>query len=317
MRRFLLGSALMLMSLAGCAYKTIQVNYMRPAEINLKGVNQIAIGGVYGPGPYEVAAARMKGQLEEAIVNSGRFKLVDSSKTAQVIGQLALFNSGLYDTSKAPELGKLLPASIFVYATITKYDTGTRIDREEKKTAEGAVYYRYTRTSWAEMETSFQVIDCETGTILSVKNLTHREQDVYGEDNNPNPREADYNYLLDCDRTWIVGAFMKVIAPYQDTAAVRFAKQKKIPQVEQGIGQVRIGDWTGAITTFEAGYAAYPNDALVVYDLGLAYEYTYQFDRAEELFKKAYGMQPKNSTFRNEIENCRRLRTEYQKLQAQ
>ena len=122
MRRFLVGSAMMLLSLMGCAYKTVQVNYMRPAEINLKGINQIAIGGVYGPGPYEVAAASMKGQLEEAIVSSGRFTLVDRSRTQQVLGELALVNSGLFDSSKAPQLGKLLPASIFIYATVTRYD---------------------------------------------------------------------------------------------------------------------------------------------------------------------------------------------------
>jgi tetratricopeptide (TPR) repeat protein len=307
----------MLLSLMGCAYKTIQVNYMRPAEVNLKGIKQIAIGGVYGYGPYEVAASSMKGQLEEAIFNSGRFTLVDRSRTQQVLGELALVNSGIFDTTKAPQLGKLLPASIFVYATVNRYDVDTRVDREERKNTDGTVYYRYTRTSWAEVEASFQVIDCETGVILAVKTLRSRAQDVYGEDNNPNPRYADYNPLLDTARNDVVFSFMKVIAPYQDTASVRFAKQKKIPQIEQGIGQVRVGDWAGSIQTFEAAYAAYPNDPRVIYNLGLAYEYTFQFDRADEMFKKAYSLDTKNSTYGNEIENCRRLRAEYEKLQAQ
>jgi tetratricopeptide (TPR) repeat protein len=317
MRRFVIGSALVLLGLMGCAYKTVRVNYMRPAEINLKGVKQIAIGGVYGPGPYEIAASTMKGQLEEAIINSGRFTLVDRSRTQQALAELALVNSGLFDSSKAPQLGKLLPASIFIYATVNRYDTDTRVDREERKNSDGTVYYRYTRTSWAEAEASFQVIDCETGVILAVKTLRGRDQEVYGEDNNPNPRYADYNPLLDSARNNVISSFMKVIAPYQDTASVRFAKQKKVPQIEQGIAQVRIGDWASAITTFEAAYAAYPNDPHVIYNLGLSYEYTFQFDRAEEMFKKAYGLQPKNAIYKNEIENCRRLRAEYEKLQAQ
>jgi Curli production assembly/transport component CsgG/Tetratricopeptide repeat len=317
MRRFLVGSALMLLSLMGCAYKTIQVNYMRPAEVNLKGIKQIAIGGVYGYGPYEVAASSMKGQLEESIFNSGRFTLVDRSRTQQVLGELALVNSGIFDTSKAPQLGKLLPASIFIYATVNRDDTGTRVDRSEQKTSEGNVYYRYTRTSWGETEVSFQVIDCETGVILAVKTLRGRAEDIYSEDNNSNPRYADYNPLLDNARNKVIAAFMKVIAPYEDTANVRFAKQKKVPQVEQGIGLVRVGDWAGSIQAFEAAYAAYPNDSRVIYNLGLSYEYTFQFARAEEMFTKAYKLEPKNSTYKNEIENCRRLRAEYEKLQAQ
>jgi tetratricopeptide (TPR) repeat protein len=315
MRKLFLG-ALLLLNLMGCAYKTINVNYMRPAEINLKGHTQIAIGGVYGAGPYDPAAATTKAKLQELIFNSGRFQLVDPSKMSQILGQLAITNSGLFDMSKAPELGKLLPATIFIYAQVLRYDANTRVDRNERKRDDGSVYYNYVRTSWAEVEISFQVIDCETGVLLAVKTLRDRYEQTTNADDNPNPPYIDYPPLLEYAHNNILNAFMKVIAPYQDTAAVRFAKNKKVPQVTQGIDKIKVGDWAGAIQSFEAAYAAYPSDPTVMYNLGLAYEYTFQFDRAEELFKKAYAAKPKGP-YKSEIENCRQRKSEYEKLQAQ
>lgn len=314
----LVGGAIALGFLGACTPK-VSVNYMRPAEVNLKGINQIAIGGIWGGPQYGVAAQSMKGQLEEAIFNSGRFKLVDRSNTSKVIGEIALSQSGFMETSSAPKLGQLLPASVLVFGSITKYNVGEKVERSANPSRveeNGTKHWNYTRTAWADVEVNFQVIYCETGEILAVKTVRAHREDYRTEEDNPTPAYINTDPLLDSARYEVVERFMKVIAPYQDTAIVRLQKDKKVPQMAQGINYIKAGSWNEAIKTLEEAYAAYPSNPKVIYNLGICYEYTYQFDRAEELFNKAYGIKP-NGAYKAELENNRRMKAEYIKLQQQ
>ena len=67
-----LARAVPLSLLLACGTVAVRVPVMKPAEINMAPYNSVAIGGMTGSGDRPVSEA-----LEEALVNSQRFTVVD------------------------------------------------------------------------------------------------------------------------------------------------------------------------------------------------------------------------------------------------
>jgi tetratricopeptide (TPR) repeat protein len=295
--------------LSACTPK-LRIPYWRPAEVNLKSITNIAVGGVYGPGSPEIEA-----ELQQAIFDGGRFQLVDSAHTQQVLSELAFQNTGLVDSSQASALGKQFGAAALIFAQTTTYDVQEKLDKNVYKDDKGVSHTTWTRDAWATVETSFQVIDCETGKILAIKKLqakSHASLSATDEQ----PGYIDPGPLYTDARAQVVSSFMKVIAPYQDYAVVKLYKDKNVPQLDVGIRYAKTGAWDAAIKEFEAAYAAYPASDKAMYDLGVAYTYTWQFDKALPLLEKAYATSPKGA-YEVEIANCKRLWEERKKLESQ
>lgn len=312
MRRFLqVWGALLLLAVLAACNPAIRVPYQRPAKINLRGVNQIAIGGIYGQGGDVLYT-----DLGQAIFNSNRFQLVDRQNTERLLAEIAFQNSGFVSESQTAQVGKLFGAGALIFINISNYTAADRVEKTNSYTdSNGVAHTDWRRTSWGVVEAGFQVIDCETGRVLAIENLKgYYEEYLTATDQQPG--YSDPNNLLSRARADIVGQFIRVIAPYEDYALIKFAKDRDIPQFEAGIRAIQTGNWGEGIRQFEAAYAAYPSDPRAMYNLGVAYEYTWQFDRALPLLEKAYQTKAKGVYLR-EIDNCKRLAAERAALEAQ
>src|SRR3954470_166429 len=90
---------LSLLTLA-CGTVAVRVPVMKPAEINMAPYNSVAIGGMTGSGDRPVSEA-----LEEALVNSQRFTVVDRQHMSSIMRELQLSSTDLADPNAAAKLG--------------------------------------------------------------------------------------------------------------------------------------------------------------------------------------------------------------------
>ena len=117
---------------------------------------------------------------------------------------------------------------------------------------------------------------------------------------------------------------MKSIVPHQEFMYANFQKDSDIPQLEGGIGWAERGDWKKAQDTFNSAATDAERNvklkagqiAKAYWNLGLSYEYAGDYDKAEQMINKAYGMS-NDKDMLGEIDNIHRLQADAKKLAEQ
>ena len=118
-------SALAAGFLCACGTVAVRVPVMRPAEINMAPYQSVAIGDMSGGGNHP-----MTDSLEEALVNTNRFTVVDRQHMSQLMRELRLSSSDLADPSAAAKLGRVVAAGALIFGDVqTNY-------REQRRTGE-------------------------------------------------------------------------------------------------------------------------------------------------------------------------------------
>src|SRR4051812_20375469 len=82
--------------LCACSTVSVRVPVMKPAEINMSPYNSVAIGGMTGS-----ADRIISGSLEEALVSTQRFTVVDRQHMDRVMRELQLSSTDLADPNSA------------------------------------------------------------------------------------------------------------------------------------------------------------------------------------------------------------------------
>jgi tetratricopeptide (TPR) repeat protein len=103
-----------------------------------------------------------------------------------------------------------------------------------------------------------------------------------------------------------------------------FAKDGDIPQLEGGIGWAERGDWKQAQTTFNAAAQDAEKNlklksaqiAKCYWNLGLAYEYAGDYEKANAMINIAY-QKSNDKDMLNELDNIKRLQADAAKLAEQ
>jgi len=302
---------------SGCGTVKVPVKVTHPAEINMAKYKQVAISRIDG-NLGNAFADDLKGRL----VESGKFTLVDRARLDQIMRELNLSNSDLVQSNKAAKLGKLLPATAII--------TGRADGRyEEKMTFMETTCYRdkmkypcqaCTRTGTYLTGGSIDVIDVATAQILKSKSLEFRCQ---GSTNATGaPCEAiDVSGLTSYCVDQNVTRFIKAITPWTEFVQAPFQTDGDLPNLEAGVNMAKIGDMQGAADTFRAAASSAEMNpkvgpktiAKAYFNLGLAYQYSDEFGKAMEAFKKSYVLDPSDATA-NEIKQCEKLQREKRKL---
>jgi len=304
----------------GCATVRVPVQVTHPAEINMAKYKQVAITKIRNLG--EPFAADLKDRL----VESGRFTLVDRARLDQIMRELKLSNDDLVAQSKkAAKLGNLLPATAIItgrtdgkYDEKVTYSNGTCYrDKNDKK---GYPCRTYTRTGIYSTSGSIDVIDVSTSQILKSRQLGNRCENSNSATGGE-PETIDKDALASTCINQNVTKFMKAISPWTETVQAPFRKDGELPELESGVNKAKIGDMQGAADTFAAAAKSAEMNpkvkpktiAMAYWNMGLAYQYSDQFDKAITAFKKSCVLDPSDECTQ-EIKNCEKLRQEKRKL---
>jgi tetratricopeptide (TPR) repeat protein len=303
--------------LSACGSVAVRVPVLKPAEINMASYQSVGIGTMTGNANTAVSDA-----LEEALVNSQRFTVVDRQHMNQIMKELQLSSTDLADGKSAAKLGKVVTAGALIFgdttATFRETPSETKYTDDKKvshsiNSVKGEVYVRAT----------FKVVDVSTGRLLVAKTYEERRDDTNRAiDKRPDP--VDRRGLEQGARQAVIARFMKAIVPHQEYMEANFQKDGDIPQLEGGIGYAQRGDWKQAQQTFnDAAQDAEKNVKLkagqigkAYWNLGLSYEYAGEYDKANDMINKAYKLS-NDTNMLNELDNVKRLQADAKRLADQ
>jgi curli biogenesis system outer membrane secretion channel CsgG len=309
--------ALAALACAACGSVAVRVPVMKPAEINMAPYNSVAIGGMTGN-----ANRQMTDALEEALMNTQRFTVVDRQHMDKVLKELQLSSTDLADPNAAAKLGKVVTAGALIFG-----DVG---DQYREQPSES--HYKDDKNvqhTWHQIKgevnvrATFKIVDVSTGRLIIAKTYEeHREDTNRGLDRRADP--IDRNSLERQARSAVIDRFMKAIVPHQEYQYASFQKDGDIPALEGGIGWAERGDWKKAQDAFNT--AAQDSEknvklkanqiAKCYWNLGLSYEYAGDYDKADQMINKAYSLS-NDKDMLNELDNIKRLQADAARLAEQ
>lgn len=316
MKNLVLG-ALAAGMLCACGTVAVRVPVMKPAEINMAPYQSVAIGEMTGSGNRPVSDS-----LEEALVNSSRFTVVDRQHMNQVMRELHLSSTDLADPNAAAKLGKVVTAGALIFGDVQH--SYREQPNEQRYQDDKKVWHTiYAVKGEAYVRATFKIVDVSTGRLIVAKTYEERRDDT-NRALDRRPEQVDRIALENSARRAVVDRFMKAIVPHQEYMYANFQKDGDIPQLEGGIGWAERGDWKKAQSTFNDAVQASEKNvklksgqvAKCYWNLGLSYEYAGDYDKAETMVNKAYELS-NDKDMLGEIDNIHRLQADARKLAEQ
>ncbi len=315
--RVLARASLVALLCAACGTVSVRVPVMKPAEINMAPYNSVAIGGMTGNGNGPISDS-----LEEALVNSQRFTVVDRQHMDKVLRELQLSSTDLADPNAAARLGKVVTAGAMIFGDVQ--DSYREQPSEQHfKDDKNVQHTWHVLRGEANVRANFKIVDVSTGKLIIAKTYEEKRDDTNrGFDKRPEPIDRDS--LERQARQAVIDRFMKAIVPHQEYQYANFRKDSDIPQLEGGIGWAERGDWKQAQQTFNtAAQDAEKNLKLksdqiakAYFDLGLAYEYAGDYDKAAAMINIAY-QKSNDREMLNELDSIKRLQDDARRLAEQ
>jgi hypothetical protein len=315
--------------LSGCASGRVRVPVMRPAEINLSRYPTLGVAGLAGGD----GASTVTGLLEEALIGTRRFQVVDRQRIDAVMSELQLASTDLADSGKSVKLGSLLVAGALIDGRVEERYVETPHEEtfRDKKGAEHV--HRFTEARLT-VHASLRVTDVTTGTLLLVREV-EAVRGTFGSDAGAHLARsllgAVLGHALDVEhdttdaapdrsgfereaRAEVVRRFVEAITPTQQFVEVSFATDSAVPQLETGVAWARRGEWQKAQDTFGAAVQACERDvnisaptlAKAYLDAGLAQAYGGAPEKALPLLEKAYALSAERRML-DELDAAKRL----------
>ena len=302
---------------AACGTVAVRVPVMKPAEINMAPYSSVAIGGMSGNGDRP-----MSDSLEEALVNTQRFTVVDRQHMDKVLRELQLSSTDLADPNAAAKLGKVVTAGALIFGDVSD-NYREQPSEQHFKDDKSVQHTWHVLKGEATVRATFRITDVSTGRLIIAKTYEEKRDDTNrGLDKRPDP--IDRGSLERGARQAVLDRFMKAIVPHQEFMVANFQKDSDIPQLEGGIGWAERGDWKKAQETFNAAAQdgeknvklKAPQIAKAYWNLGLSYEYAGDYDKANAMINKAYGMS-NDKEMLGELDNIKRLQADATRLSEQ
>lgn len=317
---FSIGLVIVLLIITGCATTAVMMTVQRPAEVNLKGFERIAIGTISGTDSKDVEDA-----LTTSLVNSGRFEVLDRNHLNRVMQEHNLSMGETFDQSTAAQLGNFIGAAILVFGRVQLSNTDNNVTKEEPYTIthkDGSVshHQKFTRTVKQTLKVNLQMVDMQTSKIVAIRNLSAENSEKTTADKKT-PADIDPIPLKTACVGKVISDFMKAVAPYSVQIKASFQKDKKLPEVESAITQMKIGEWDEAMELLEKAAAKTGLEpkvkAKALYNLGLAQMYGSEYEKSLENIKQAMSLQPNVKLYQNTIVQCKEEKAKADKLKEQ
>ncbi|MBI4530474.1 MAG: tetratricopeptide repeat protein [Candidatus Latescibacteria bacterium] len=293
------------------------IGIIMPPEVDMSGYRRVAIANFQGmDGSGELAAHLLVSRIFE----SKAFDIVERQRMESILNEHSLTMSGVIDDSTAKQVGAILGVDALIFGEVTTYEVEDQrgIEKvkeqvwtgEYEKNEKGE--YIYEKTLFGKQQkkkvykevfvdqpfivrsgsvsVNFRVVDVLTGRILAVKsNASSYHDQASGTDEigDLSPKGEILNNLI----VKVVEKFVKQIAPYHVRVTREFEKESK--RSERGVRLARLGLWEEAVEIFEKERDIKQSEAYVHYNLGIAYEAMGKLDVAEEAYKQAVALEPK------------------------
>lgn len=347
-------AAILFLPSCGPLLHTININTLKPASVNLGSIKKIAIVRFDGQGG-DVIANKVMTRLVESgrfdvfersqvakILNEHEMRmtgLVDESSAAKIgkmLGAEALI-IGSVDTYRVTDerTTVLLPK---IREKGFHYET--KEDRHGNKKTEKVIDYDWYKvnasalTRRGNVGITFKVVNVESGRIVAARNLSKTweginiiDPDPKHDDVHPTPKEKSIK--LPDSATILTRMIDELVPQLVNMIVPHYAAERKTwltvdDQTETAMKFMTAGQYRDAIEILESHLGTLETrpdknrDKLHVcyYDLGLLYEVSGEFEKAEGFYKKAIALKGEE-TYIQALAGVRKAREERKKLEEQ
>ncbi|MFH0900942.1 MAG: CsgG/HfaB family protein [Pseudomonadota bacterium] len=316
----------------GCGAGAVRVTRLKPAEVNMAGVQKIAVMSFRGPD-----GDNLNGLVVDGLNESKRYEVLAAEDVLGSIMEeqnLALAE-GRVDDKSGEVLGKLNVAQAVVSGTVTKAEHDQKVESKREtcskseKGADGKYHERKypctknIRRGWAKYSARLSVASTVTRKLMDSKTLQDEaavETSAYDED----PEEIDTEQLLAKCRATVAQQFLRRVAPYTVYEEVALEEHGDLPELEAGNKLIKHNDLPSAQERFVAAVAKAEADAEMkpkvkgraYYSLGIVLALQGDFDGGLENLKKACDLQS-NDDWMNMMGRVRTWKAEADKVAEQ
>lgn len=307
----LLISLIFAVIICSCGTTSFYVPVMKPAEVNLLAFKAIAIGEFQDDvtwrwSPFRGALAQdVTDEITRALLETKRFDVLDRRNFDLILKEQGLHSSNLGGI-------KLEKASCLLTGRVSQLKYDEQMNTVEVKREGKPPAMKNIRTGVVRMEVVLQITDLTNGKIVWNQRL--RAQTTSSrEAMNTEPPKIDEDILRTDAQAIIVGDFMQRIMPVEEQVSVTLLTDDDLEEMEKGIKRAKRGGWDDAISIFKDAtekYTLNENVHKAWFNLGVAYQYSYDFRRAEECFKNALTIKDK-TLYKHQLENCYEMEKEY------
>jgi tetratricopeptide (TPR) repeat protein len=114
-------------------------------------------------------------------------------------------------------------------------------------------------------------------------------------------------------RKLLIRDFVATLRLHPEKRVMGLFEEKDIPELKEGVEFARKGNWAAAIERFQAGAESHPNSPLLhkaYFNLGVAFEYNHDFDKALTSLRLADDLAP-DQGYAAEIGHCQWFARQY------
>lgn len=177
-------------------------------------------------------------------------------------------------------------------------------EKLRKKKIKFEMVNQHFRVRSAKMSVNFQLIDLKKGTSLFSQDLieNYTSGKIIKEESQPIPTDDEIKRTLAQN---IVVKFLGYVEPKRIT--VKRSIEKGTALIDSGAVYAKTGRWLQAQEIWSEAEKAFPTDARIYYNLGLAAEAQGDYNAAEIYYKKAALLNAKKKLYEKAVKNIRKV----------
>lgn len=302
-RRLSLAAALAVFALATACSPGIHITRYRPAPYNLGATRKVALLNIQGP---PQAMGVVSSELSRQIIRDRYFQLYNTQP--QTISVVVL--PGATIVQNIDTVRTAVPAEVYVSAFVTRWDYAENEVTEEVQAENNVKYLRKLRVPYASVAFQAQVIQAATGRVVVMREYAGHHEGPRYEPGREHPRVHPGEVLRHAAAR-AVDHFLNSITPATVNEKIVLDDEDKA--VEPGIELCKKGALDAAMQAFEKVLAQNPSSAPATYNIAVLLESQGDYARADEMYRKAFGLQPKE-LYTRALQNMQRRIAEDQSL---
>lgn len=313
-------AALVLGLLTGCSSTSIYVPVTRPMEINITGLQRIGVALYPSPGDSVWQTPVTPGEMTEAfmrpISEDGRFTPFDLYDYSAELPRK--IDASILTKNTVAAFTKITKADAFIFGEIlqlsfTQDTLSGRVRRLDRPSGVQVV-----RKGLMQVRMHIHVVDAASQTMLWDQVVTDEipfgTSAVNAEPEGIDPVPLAFDAAADISRK-----MLELTHPIDESVLVTFLQVSGYPDINKGVKFAQQGDWTHALEVFDRlakeGKGT-PDEHKLLYNLGIAYQYSYNFRKAKEAFERAYKLKD-SQRYQIAIDDCLKMERSYLELVKQ
>lgn len=287
-----------------------------PAEVNMAGRDRVVLQQIQGEGG-PVMTARLQTELAAA-----KFTVLDRQSLDTRNREKDLQDLG---GDENRDRQKVMSAGVLIRGNVLRHAFTHNMEEAQQTAVRDGVKYAYpvySDVGRGTVEVKFDVVDLATTEIIAPKSILATK--AARTEWSPTPTRMSPEPIFNQCYDEVVRQFMKAISAHDVHFDVTLYKNSKLPDNEAGVGMFLAKDYAQAAKHFEAALESAktlpkmtPDKVSKVWhNLGLAYEFGHNYDKALDSYKQAIALKP-TPTYQQSVARCTKRMNDAGRLREQ